>query len=184
MEGRFKKKTKIVATLGPASANYETIVDLVFAGVNVFRINFSHGDHETHANTIQLIKRFRKEHNIRPSILADLQGPKIRLGENLNEDGEDGIFVAEGEEVIFTTDSSNVDPLEKRFYIKLDSFAEDVELNHRILIDDGKMEFEVLETDKESVVKLKAKASLGFLLAQCHQKAKECFEQDKKSELN
>ena len=156
MNSRFKKRTKIVATLGPVSTNYETIVDLVYAGVNVFRINFSHGDHQTHQQTISLIQKFRKEHKIRPSILADLQGPKIRLGENINEQGNDGIAIEEGEEVIFTTKKEKANPLEKKFLIKLDSFAEDVELNHRILIDDGKISFEVLETDKKDTVKLKA----------------------------
>ena len=145
-----------MATLGPASANYETIVDLVYAGVNVFRINFSHGDHKTHKNTIELIQRFREEHKIRPSILADLQGPKIRLGDNLNEQGEDGIAVNEDEEVIFTTVEENADPINKKFYVKLDSFAQDVQLSHRILIDDGKMSFEVLESNGKDEVKLKA----------------------------
>lgn len=156
MDNRFKKKTKIVATLGPASANYDTIKELVFAGVNVFRINFSHGDHEVHKQTIDLIKQFRKEHKVRPSILADLQGPKIRLGNNVNEEGEDGIAVKEDEIVYFTTSKEAASPLEKIFHIKLDSFAKDVELSHRILIDDGKMQFQVLETDKKSKVKLKA----------------------------
>lgn len=156
MNSRFKKRTKIVSTLGPVSANYETIVNLVYAGVNVFRINFSHGDHKTHKNTIDLIKRFRKEHKIRPSILADLQGPKIRLGVNEDKDGNDGIAVKEGEEVLFTTKEEKADPINKKFYIKLDSFAEDVKLNHRILIDDGKISFEVIETNGKDTVKLKA----------------------------
>ena len=156
MNSRYKKKTKIVATLGPASANFKTISDLVFAGVNVFRINFSHGDHEQHKKTIELIQKFRKEFKIRPSILADLQGPKIRLGINENEKGEDGIFVEKGEEVFFTTIKDKANPIEKHFHIKLDSFAEDVKLSHRVLIDDGKMQFEVLETNGKDEVKLKA----------------------------
>lgn len=156
METRFKKKTKIVATLGPASANAGTIKDLVYAGVNVFRLNFSHGDHETHQKTIDLIKEFRQKYNIRPSILADLQGPKIRLGDNLDEEGNDGIFLKEGEEVIFTTNEKSANPIEKRFYIKLDSFARDVEEKDKILIDDGKLHFRVLSTDKETEVQLKA----------------------------
>lgn len=156
MNTRFKKKTKIVATLGPASNNYETIKQLVLAGVNVFRLNFSHGSHEIHQETISLIKRLREETKIRPSILADLQGPKIRLGENINQEGKDGISVEKGEEVIFTSDEKQANPLEKIFHIKLNSFAQDVELSDRVLIDDGKMQFQVLNSDKKASVKLKA----------------------------
>lgn len=156
MKSRIKKNTKIVATLGPASAKESVIKDLVFAGVNVFRLNFSHGSHEVHQQSIDLIKAFRKEHQIRPSILADLQGPKIRLGDNKNEQGEDGIYVEENEEVQFTTDKAKANPLNKVFHIKLDSFAQDVELSHRILIDDGKMQFQVLDTNKQDLVTLKA----------------------------
>ncbi len=150
------KKTKIVATLGPVSTNYETIRDLVLAGVNVLRLNFSHGSHEVHQQTIQHILRFREEHNIMPSILADLQGPKIRLGVNEDAEGNDGIAVEKGEEVYFTTDGDAANPIEKIFHIKLDSFAKDVRLSDRILIDDGKMQFQVLDTNNENLVKLKA----------------------------
>lgn len=150
------KKTKIVATLGPVSANFDMIKDLVLAGVNVLRLNFSHGSHEVHQNTINDIVRFRKEFNLRPSILADLQGPKIRLGVNEDANGNDGIAVDKDEEVYFTTDASQADPLNKVFLIKLDSFAQDVKLSDRIIIDDGKMQFKVLESNGKDKVKLKA----------------------------
>lgn len=78
-----KNKTKIIATLGPVSSNYEMITKLIRAGVDVFRLNFSHGTHDQHKETIALIKRANVEFNTHVSILADLQGPKIRLGEVL-----------------------------------------------------------------------------------------------------
>ena len=80
---RGGNKTKIIATLGPASNNFDMIVRLINTGVDVFRLNFSHGSHEIHKHTIELIKRANKELNTHVSILADLQGPKIRLGEVL-----------------------------------------------------------------------------------------------------
>ncbi|MBX2845115.1 MAG: pyruvate kinase [Saprospiraceae bacterium] len=156
MLNTYKKKTKIVVTLGPASRSFETMIDLVRAGANVFRLNFSHGSHSDHKESIDNILRFKNELHITPSILADLQGPKIRLGENLNEEGEDGIEVAENEIVTFTTNANLAKPLEKIFEIRLETFANDVTPGEKILIDDGKMEFRVVETDGKENVKLKA----------------------------
>jgi len=150
------KKTKIVATLGPVSSNPETICQLIEAGVNVLRLNFSHGSHDIHEETIGHILQCRQDMNMRPSILADLQGPKIRMGVNEDEEGNDGIAVEEGEEVKFTTNESKADPRNKIFHVKLNSFAEDVQLSHRVLIDDGKMQFKVLETDGSEIVTLQA----------------------------
>lgn len=150
------KKTKIVSTLGPVSANYEMITILGNTGVNVFRLNFSHGDHSIHEETIQHILKYREVSKKRPSILADLQGPKIRMGMNLDADGNDGIAVEEGEEVVFTTVEDKASPLEKRFLVRLESFAEDVKMSDRILIDDGKMQFQVLASNGVDEVTLKA----------------------------
>jgi pyruvate kinase len=75
------KRTKIVATIGPASNTYEIMLDLVKAGVNVFRLNFSHGTHEDKLEVIQIIRRINKEEPFNVAILADLQGPKLRVGE-------------------------------------------------------------------------------------------------------
>ncbi len=152
----LNKKTKIVSTLGPVSANYEMITQLGNAGVNVFRLNFSHGDHSIHEQTIQHILRYRAESKNNPSILADLQGPKIRMGMNLDEQGNDGIGVEESEEVVFTTVEEKAAPLEKRFLVRLNSFAKDVKMSDRILIDDGKMQFQVLSSNGTDEVKLKA----------------------------
>src|SRR6185312_15890357 len=75
------KRTKIVATVGPACDNYDAMVELVHAGVNVFRLNFSHGSHEDKAQIIQHIRQLNEAENLHISILGDLQGPKLRVGE-------------------------------------------------------------------------------------------------------
>ena len=74
------KKTKIIATMGPASSDKEILRQLFFEGVNVCRLNFSHGSHEDHAKTIQTIRELNDETGLNVAILADLQGPKIRTG--------------------------------------------------------------------------------------------------------
>jgi len=81
-------RTKIIATIGPASNSKELIKKLVVAGVNVCRLNFSHGTHEQHAESIQFINELNEELNTNIGILADLQGPKIRLGKELESDAE------------------------------------------------------------------------------------------------
>ena len=81
MRSETINNTKIVATLGPASWHKDVMIEMIKAGVNVFRVNFSHGDHETHRNTIRLIKQINKEHNCKVAVLADLQGPKLRIGD-------------------------------------------------------------------------------------------------------
>ena len=75
------KKTKILATIGPASNSYEMIKSLAFAGANVFRLNFSHGTHEVHKEVLETIRKVNQELNCHLGILQDLQGPKIRVGE-------------------------------------------------------------------------------------------------------
>ena len=92
------KKTKIVATLGPASSNEEVIEKMMLAGVNVFRINFSHADHDDVAERIQIIRALNEKHQTFTAILADLQGPKLRVGEI-----EEGAVVEIGDTVEFIT---------------------------------------------------------------------------------
>ena len=75
-----KNNTKIVATMGPSCANKTVLTSMINAGVNVCRLNFSHADHETHLKTIKLIKDINQEQSVHTAILADLQGPKIRVG--------------------------------------------------------------------------------------------------------
>lgn len=142
------KKTKIVATLGPATNTKEILIDLAKAGVNVFRINFSHADYEIVKTRIQQIKEMNQEHGFNVSILADLQGPKLRVGVM-----EEGVVLNEGDEFIFTTEEC-VGTQEKAF-MTYERFPKDVKKGEQILVDDGKLLFEVTDTDKESVVKTK-----------------------------
>src|SRR5210317_159453 len=98
MKSETPNNTKIVATLGPASWHKEVLREMIAAGVNVFRVNFSHGDHATHRRTIQLIKSINEEYNHKIAILADLQGPKLRIG-----DVEEGAEINPGDALTFTT---------------------------------------------------------------------------------
>ena len=93
-----RKKTKIVATLGPAISGKEMLLDLVATGVNVFRINFSHADYKNVENNIKNIRAINKEHGYNVAVLADLQGPKLRVGVM-----KDNVIVAPGDEIVFAT---------------------------------------------------------------------------------
>lgn len=133
-------KTKIIATLGPATSSKEMMLELVKAGVNVFRINFSHSDHQ---DAIQLIKQTRElndEHSLNIALLADLQGPKLRIGQV-----EEGAFLKDGDTLTFT----NVDEMgsAKKVFMTYSHFAADVKVGERILIDDGKILLEIASTN-------------------------------------
>jgi pyruvate kinase len=144
------KKTKIVATLGPASARKETLIKMFNEGVNVCRINFSHGDHQQHLELINLIRELNEELGRHVAILGDLQGPKLRIGMIENgaiEINEDDIITFTSEEVIGNKD---------RIYMTYKSFPCDVKPGEIILIDDGKLQFEIVSTDGEQIVKAKA----------------------------
>lgn len=142
------KKTKIVATLGPATSTKETLKKMGAAGVNVFRINFSHADHEIVKERIQLIREINKEEGYNLAILADLQGPKLRVGVM-----EDNVVVKAGDTFIFTTEKC-VGTKEKAF-MTYQRFPKDVKTGENILVDDGKLMFEVISTDKEKEVTTK-----------------------------
>ena len=140
------KKTKIVATLGPASSSEEVIEKMIHAGVNVFRINFSHADHDDVAERINIIRSLSEKHKTYTSILADLQGPKLRVGVI-----EEGAVVAPGDTVEFIT----TEPFEgnaKQAYMTYQRFPKDVTAGEKILLDDGKLIFEVVSTDKKEKV--------------------------------
>ena len=143
------KKTKIVATLGPASSNEEVIEKMMLAGVNVFRINFSHADHDDVAERIQIIRALNEKHQTFTAILADLQGPKLRVGEI-----EEGAVVEIGDTVEFITTEPFVGNA-KSAYMTYQNFPLDVALGERILLDDGKLIFEVIDTDKKEKVTAK-----------------------------
>src|SRR6056297_3255354 len=120
------KKTKIVATLGPASSDKETIKEMILAGMNVCRINFSHGSHEVHAKTFENIRAVDKELGTFTAILADLQGPKLRVG-----DIPGGTMdLKTNSEVVFTTTKPKKD--DGKLYITYPEFAKDVKVGERI----------------------------------------------------
>ncbi|NND94822.1 MAG: pyruvate kinase [Flavobacteriales bacterium] len=148
------KRTKIVATIGPASSSYENLKKLVKAGMDVARVNFSHGEHETHLKVVQRIRRLNEEQGTHIAILGDLQGPKLRVGDV----AEEGVELIEGQELHFTTK----EPKKGQIQVKYDSFATDVKAGETILIDDGKLKLRVEATDGRTEVK--AKVIYGGLL--------------------
>lgn len=140
------KKTKIVATLGPACSSKEVIKNMVDAGVNVFRINFSHADYTDVSERINIIRELNEEFGYTTSILADLQGPKLRVGV-MKED----VVVSKGDLITFTT-AEDVLGTASRVYMNYKEFPKDVNPGERILLDDGKLIFEVTKTDKNTEV--------------------------------
>jgi len=140
------KKTKIVATLGPATADPEVIKNMMIAGVNVFRINFSHADYDDVRERIEMIRRINQENGFHTAILADLQGPKLRVGVM-----EEGTVVTPGDKVTFVTGEPFVGNKE-RAYMNYEKFPADVRSGERILLDDGKLIFEVLSSNGENEV--------------------------------
>ena len=142
----FIKKTKIVATLGPATASEDVIEKMILEGVNVFRINFSHADYQDVSDRIKMIRKVDKKLDTNTSILADLQGPKLRVGKM-----EDDTFVNPGDKVVFLTDEPFVGNSKKAF-MNYQNFPNDVSKGEQILLDDGKLIFEVIETNKSNKV--------------------------------
>lgn len=140
------KKTKIVATLGPACGTREIIKDMIDAGVNVFRINFSHADYEGVKEKISIIRGLNEEFGYTTAILGDLQGPKLRVGVM-----EEGTVVHDGDEITFTTAEDIIGNAKKAF-MKYQNFPNDVNVGERILLDDGKLIFEIVSTDKKTEV--------------------------------
>ncbi len=141
-----QKKTKIVATLGPASANKDVLLSMIKAGVDVCRLNFSHGKHEDHQKSIDIIREINNKYKINVGILADLQGPKIRIG--LVKDG--GINLINGTQVKITTEECIGD--DNQIYITYEAFPQDVKAGEVILLDDGKLQLKVIETNRKNTV--------------------------------
>ncbi|MAX81888.1 MAG: pyruvate kinase [Crocinitomicaceae bacterium] len=147
----LKNKTKIVATIGPASAPKDTLRKLILSGVNVCRINFSHGDHETHLRVIETIRELDSELGTFTAILGDLQGPKIRIG-NVEDNG---VLLENGHELVITTKEQI--GTKECVYITYQEFPKDVSAGEIILIDDGKLVLEVVETNKKDRVVCRVK---------------------------
>jgi pyruvate kinase len=142
-------KTKIIATVGPASNTYEKLLALVHEGVNVFRLNFSHGTHDQHESVIKHIRRINEEHLFNIAILADLQGPKLRVGDIK----DNALDLKMGDEFLFVNEPC-LGTLEC-VYISYPDFAKDVQVGEKILLDDGKMEVIVVEKLVDGKVRVK-----------------------------
>jgi pyruvate kinase len=141
-------RTKIVATVGPACDTYDKLLDLVRAGVNVFRLNFSHGSHEDKGKIIDHIRQINKKEPYNIAILGDLQGPKLRVGEI-----ENGVIeVIEGDILTFTNEK--VIGTKEKIYVSYPDFHNDVKIGNIILIDDGKLEVRVISIEKNNDVKV------------------------------
>jgi pyruvate kinase len=140
------KKTKIVATLGPACSTKEVIKDMIDAGVNVFRVNFSHADYADVKEKIDIIRGLNEEFNYTTAILGDLQGPKLRVGV-MKED----VIVNPGDLITFQT-SEDVPGTAERVYMNYKEFPRDVNPGEKILLDDGKLMFEAIETNRTTEV--------------------------------
>ncbi|MES2629840.1 MAG: pyruvate kinase [Bacteroidota bacterium] len=134
-------KTKIVATLGPASEKKEVLSEMIRNGLDVCRLNFSHGLHEVYAETIRTIREVSLELNIPVAILADLQGPKLRVGEMENN----GVELINGKTITFTTEK--IIGTAERAYMTYQNFPKDVQVGEKILMDDGKLQCVVLSTN-------------------------------------
>ena len=139
------RKTKIIATIGPATSSKEMLKKIISKGVNVCRLNFSHLTHDTAKDIISNIKEINQELHVHTAILADLQGPKIRVGEFKNP-----INLVKGNEVIFSTKDKK-----DCIYINYQNFAKDVNAKDKVLLDDGKLALKVVSTNKKDTVVLK-----------------------------
>lgn len=143
----MSKKTKIVATVGPASDTKEQLLALAKAGVNVFRLNFSHGTHDDHLQRLNRIREINEEYNLNLCVLQDLQGPKIRIG---NVTDKDGVLIIPGQELVFTND--DIIGTAERVSTPYKDMYKDVHPGERILMDDGKLEVRVLRNEGTDVV--------------------------------
>lgn len=140
-------KTKIIATLGPASSSKEVLTAMIMAGVDVCRINSSHGDYSHHQKAIDFIREINKEHRLNTAILVDLQGPKLRIGTVENNEA----ILETGKEITITTIEC-IGNAEK-VYITYPEFPKDVAVGDKVLIDDGKLELRVTSTNRLDTVK-------------------------------
>jgi len=145
MKQKLFKKTKIVATIGPASRNKETLAELIKAGANVFRLNFSHGSHDDHQKTIEMVRELNEELGSNVALLQDLQGPKIRVGKVEN----DGVPIAPGQQLIITTDEM-IGTSEKVSTV-YEGIVNDVKPGDAILVDDGNIELKTIKVEGNEV---------------------------------
>lgn len=145
----MKRRTKVVATIGPASSSKEMLKNLIQEGVDVCRLNFSHGSHKDHVEVIKTIREIIDEIKYPIAILADLQGPKIRVGTVK----DNGVELVEGNELIMTT--QKVEGTAKKVSITYETFPQDVKAGEKVLVDDGKLVLEVISSNYKDEVVLK-----------------------------
>ena len=138
------RKTKIIATIGPSTSSKEMLKRIIQRGVNVCRLNFSHIEHEKAKEIISFIKEINQELHVHTAILADLQGPKIRIGELNNP-----VKLKRGKQIDFTTNKNA-----KRVFVNYKNFAKDVGVGDKVMLDDGKIILKVVETNKKDLVRL------------------------------
>lgn len=140
-----QRKTRIVGTIGPASCDEKTLRDLIGAGLNVARLNFSHGNHGSHRDTFERIRKVSEEMGARVGVLADLCGPKIRLGKMA-----DNSLIRAGQ--TFTFQTAEITGDSDRAYVSYRNLSSEIEVGQRMLVDDGKMEFKVTEVRHGEIV--------------------------------
>ncbi len=149
MYKNYHSKSKIVATIGPACNNKETLRKMIYEGIDVCRLNFSHGKHEDHKKVIQIIKELNDELGTNVALLADLQGPKLRIGEVENN----GVELENGSQLIFT--SKECLGTAEKVYMSYQPLPVDVMPGEIILVDDGKIKLEVVDTNRTDEVTTK-----------------------------
>jgi pyruvate kinase len=150
-------RTKIVATIGPATASYDMLKSIVEEGVDVCRLNFSHGSYDDHRKVVQNIRQVNADTNSFVSLLLDLQGPKLRVGEM--ENGKIELITG----TIITVTTLPIIGTAERISVKFEGLAKDVKPGELILLDDGKLEIEVLETN--SIDEIKCRVNFGGVLS-------------------
>ena len=140
------KKTKIIATIGPSSSSSKTVEQMMLEGVDVFRINFSHAKHNEVKKTIKLIREIDKKLSLNTAIIADLQGPKLRIGKMRKNSS-----FKEGDKITIDSKSQLVGN-RKKLYVNYKNLAKDIEEGENILLDDGKIILKILSTNKKDLV--------------------------------
>lgn len=141
-----KTRTKIIATIGPSSRNYETISLMIASGLDVVRMNFSHSTQDDHQNTVDIVRRYNKEHKTNICLLGDLQGPKLRIGLVANEE----IFLETGSKIHLTSEECLSTP--EMLYINYPHLAKDVKPGENILLDDGKLRLQIVSSNHKNTL--------------------------------
>ncbi|MGC9331962.1 MAG: pyruvate kinase [Bacteroidales bacterium] len=151
-------KTRIVASIGPASNDKNILLDMIKAGMNVARLNFSHGSYQGKLKVLAHLRELQEETGLHISVIGDLQGPKLRLGAL----PDDGIRITNGETLHCTTNPNKTG--ESVYHVNYDFFARDVTTGDKILIDDGTIKLEATKTNRNDSVEAKV-LSEGTLLS-------------------